>query len=251
MWTSRVGRVARLNACLAKVTRRRCTCSASAEEAYDLHRLSGPRLTDTVGQLKDLRIQEFKGSRYVVPSTVACNLNGNGRTWDMIQSMGSVAIVLYHTELDAAIVVRQFRPPVWASQIGEDGRKPEVEAGFTYELCAGLIDKEGLSPKEIAREEILEEVGYDVELESITGITSYVHACAHLGTEEQIFYAEVDESMRASSGGGLSDDGEAIEVFALPMGQALSFVLESEVPKSAALIIGLQWLLNAKRDGGK
>ena len=112
MWTSRVGRVARLNACLAKVTRRRCTCSASAEEAYDLHRLSGPRLTDTVGQLKDLRTQEFKGSRYVVPSTVAFNLNGNGRTWDMIQSMGSVAIVLYHTELDAAIVVRQFRPPV-------------------------------------------------------------------------------------------------------------------------------------------
>lgn len=37
--------------------------------------------------------------------------------------------------------------------------------GFTLELCAGIIDKEGLSPAEIAREEVIEEVGYSPPLE--------------------------------------------------------------------------------------
>ena len=38
--------------------------------------------------------------------------SGRSKRWDMISSKPSVGIVLYHTELDAFIVVRQFRPAV-------------------------------------------------------------------------------------------------------------------------------------------
>ena len=145
-----------------------------------------------------------------------------------------------HTESDPT---HQFRPPVWAAQISESGEAPDRERGFTYELCAGLIDKAGLSPEEIAREEVKEECGYSIQSSAIRKVATYVHAAAHLGTMEHIFYAEVDESMRAGAGGGLSEDGEAIEVFTLPLEEARDFVLDPEYPKSAAAIIGIQWLV--------
>lgn len=37
---------------------------------------------------------------------------GKQRRWDMISSHSSVGVIIYHTGLDALIVVRQFRPPV-------------------------------------------------------------------------------------------------------------------------------------------
>jgi len=212
-------------------------------------------MESTLSRLKNVSVGEFRGSRYVVPQTVSFDLKGSSRTWDMIKSMGSVAIVLYHKDLDAAVLVRQFRPPVWAhaaslegeSGINDEDEEQDLAAGFNYELCAGLIDKKDLSAKEIAKEEILEECGYDVELEAIEKVTTYVHAAAHLGSREQIFYAQVDESMRKNEGGGLSEDGESIEVFALPLDECERFIMDPTYPKSAAAIIGLQWLLKKQK----
>lgn len=39
------------------------------------------------------------------------------------------------------------------------GQTLPMAAGFTYELCAGLIDKEGKTLEEITSEEIHEECG--------------------------------------------------------------------------------------------
>ena len=37
---------------------------------------------------------------------------GKQRRWDMISSHSSVGVVIYHTEMDALLIVRQFRPAV-------------------------------------------------------------------------------------------------------------------------------------------
>lgn len=50
---------------------------------------------------------------------------------------------------------------------------PPASAGVTYELCAGLVDKPNLSLEEIARQEVLEECGYDVPASKLKRITSY------------------------------------------------------------------------------
>ena len=63
-------------------------------------------MESTLSRLKNVSVGEFRGSRYVVPQTVSFDLKGSSRTWDMIKSMGSVAIVLYHKDLDAAVLVR-------------------------------------------------------------------------------------------------------------------------------------------------
>jgi UDP-sugar diphosphatase len=207
-------------------------------------------MDSTLKNLRDVSIEPFKGSKYVVPQTITFDLEGNARSWDMIKSMCSVAVVLYHKTLNSAILVRQFRPPVWAAQAPEEADSDDdipLQKGFTYELCAGLIDKTDLLPREIAKEEISEECGFDVKLESIHEITSYVHATAHLGTTETIFFAEVDETMRGSAGGGLSEDGESIEVLSLPLEECEAFLADPKFPKSAATIIGLQWLLDRNK----
>lgn len=50
---------------------------------------------------------------------------------------------------------------------------PPASMGVTYELCAGLVDKPDLSLEEIARQEVLEECGYDVPASKLKRITSY------------------------------------------------------------------------------
>lgn len=66
----------------------------------------------------------------------------------------SVAILLYNIDRNKLIFVRQFRPPVYLStllnqtnasveNIGEKSKDLSPNCGFTIELCAGLIDKNG------------------------------------------------------------------------------------------------------------
>lgn len=53
-----------------------------------------------------------------------------------------------------------------------DLEKYPPKIGVTLELCAGIVDKD-LSLVEIAREEVLEECGYDVPVERIEEIMTY------------------------------------------------------------------------------
>ena len=53
-----------------------------------------------------------------------------------------------------------------------DTEKFPGSIGLTYELCAGIVDKDS-SVEQIAKEEILEECGYDVPLGKIEKITSF------------------------------------------------------------------------------
>lgn len=50
---------------------------------------------------------------------------------------------------------------------------PPASVGVTYELCARPVDKPDLSLEEIARQEVLEECGYDVPVAKLRRITSY------------------------------------------------------------------------------
>jgi hypothetical protein len=51
-----------------------------------------------------------------------------------------------------------------------DWAQAPASLGFTLELCAGIMDKKHLSAQETAKEEVLEECGYDVPLEKFEPI---------------------------------------------------------------------------------
>lgn len=164
----------------------------------------------------------------------------------MVQSHPSVAILLYHKTRNAFILVRQFRPALYATakmnaeKAGSDV-VPPLSEGFTFELTAGIIDKPGLTLEEIASEEVAEETGFIVDPQELHTIASFQSAVGISGSRQTIFAAEVDDSKLSKSGGGLVNHGEVIEVVALPVEQVESFIADEKLGKSSGLMFALIW----------
>jgi UDP-sugar diphosphatase len=207
-------------------------------------------------------------SLFVKPQSVFFQLDGKKRRWDMVSSHASIAILLYHTTLQAFILVRQFRPAVYATAVRTAAEEKEQAAtgssstpnssssmfpsslplhhGFTFELCAGIVgDKPELSLYQVAQEEILEETGFEIDIKNLKKITSFNSAVGISGSRQTIFAAEVDDSMLAvpkdGVGGGLADHGEAIEVVALPAAAVENFLFDESLGKSAGLMFALTY----------
>lgn len=184
--------------------------------------------------IQDITILPCEKSDYVKPKRIAYRQDGIPKTWDMVEVHDSVAILLYHIEHDSLIVVRQFRPPVYL----KNGN------GYTYELCAGIVDKDKPLVK-IAHEEILEECGYDVPLENIERLTSFYTAVGFAGSVQTLYYARVNETMRVNDGGGI--DVEAIEVIEIPACDAKAFAMDETRAKTPGLMFGFGWFFENKR----
>jgi UDP-sugar diphosphatase len=72
-------------------------------------------------------------------------------------------------------------------------------------------------------------------------ITSYIAGVGTQGATQTLFFAQVDESMKSSDGGGLAIDGEAIELLGLPLKNVDAFVVDASIPKSSGIMFGLIW----------
>jgi len=167
-------------------------------------------------------------SEYIKPKSMYYKQNGKEKRWDIVDTHNSVAILIYHKELDSFIFVKQFRPSIYLKN----------NDGFTYELCAGIVDKD-LSLRQIAYEEVLEETGYKVPLESLEKISSFYTAVGFAGGRQRLYFVEVDESMRVNEGGGIDD--EAIEVIFLKKDEARTFMFDEEVATTSGLMFALMW----------
>lgn len=184
--------------------------------------------------IENIQILPCVDSVFVKPKRIAYVQDGIPKTWDMVDVHDSVAVILYHEERNALVVVRQFRPPVYL-QNGD---------GFTYELCAGIVDK-NKTLIEIAREEIYEECGYDVPLECIERVTSFHTAVGFAGSSQTLFFARINEAMRVHEGGGI--DVESIEVVFLDVREAGAFVLDESKAKTPGLMFAFGWFLDKRR----
>ncbi len=160
--------------------------------------------------------------------------DGVPKSWEVVQAHDSVAILIYHTEMNAFVLVRQFRPAVYIRN----------KEGITLELCAGIVDKE-LSLEEIAREEIMEECGYDIESGTIEKVTSFYTSVGFAGSRQTLYYAEVDESMRVGEGGGIDD--EFIEVVTLDVNEARDMLFDERIVKTTGLMFAFYWWFENKK----
>ena len=173
----------------------------------------------------------FESPRFVTPKKVAYTQNGVEKEWELVEVHDSVAILLVDREKEAFVVVKQFRPPVYLKANG----------GFTYELCAGILDK-GKTPEETALEEVDEECGYQVGPEALERITAFYTAVGFGGSEQILFMAYVDEAHRIHGGGGV--DIEEIEVVHIPFAEANAFMMDESKPKTPGLLFAFQWYLS-------
>jgi UDP-sugar diphosphatase len=170
----------------------------------------------------------------VHPVKITYNQNGIDKSWEAVKSFDSVAILLYNINRDAFLIVKQFRPPVYLN---------DTSKLCTYELCAGIVDKE--KPLNvIVQEEIDEECGYEVPLESIEKITSFYTNVGVSGGKQNLFFAQIDDSMKSHAGGGIHD--EEIETMYLPVDEYKEFIYDENIAKTPGLMFSFMWFMENK-----
>ncbi len=179
--------------------------------------------------ISDFTITPLLQPHYIKPLRIHYRQNGIERTWEAVKSYDSVAVLLYHTQKEAFVLVKQFRAPVFMNC---------KEHTYTYELCAGIIDKQ-CSVKQIAKEEIDEECGYDVPLQAIEKITSFFTNVGVSGSKQYLFYAAIDDTMQVHSGGGI--ESEEIIVEYLPLKNAKTFMYDESKAKTPGLLFAFEW----------
>ncbi|KLE00476.1 NUDIX domain-containing protein [Aliarcobacter butzleri] len=188
--------------------------------------------------IENLEISTLEDTKFIKPLKVTFNLNGKRKTWEAVRSHDSVSILLYHTQKNAILLVKQFRVPVYLNDKSQT---------FTYELCAGLVDKEK-SLEEIAIEEIDEECGYEVNKKDIQKVTSFFTNVGISGAKQHLYFAKIDESMKIHDGGGVND--EQIELYFLPINSIDEFIFDESKAKTPGLIFSLYWFLKNKNELG-
>jgi UDP-sugar diphosphatase len=179
-------------------------------------------------QIKHFKLQPLVEAKFITTSFATYEQDGIKKSWEVVQAHDSVAILIYHKEKESFVLVKQFRPAVYLNN----------DHGMTVELCAGIVDKE-LSLAEIAKEEIEEECGYAVPLQNIERITSFHTSVGFAGSKQILYFAEVDETMKVSEGGGV--DHEQIEVFYLPVDEAKNLIYDESIAKTPGLMFSFMW----------
>ncbi|XP_071368718.1 uridine diphosphate glucose pyrophosphatase NUDT14 [Centroberyx affinis] len=230
-------------------------------------------------QINNIEVVPCTNSNYLKPFRVHYNQNGTKKSWDFMRTHDSVSVLIFNTTSHCFVLVKQFRPAVYmcewertkpqppetaekaeggaaeaAAPESQEGQtvpeggssspQPPALAGVTYELCAGLVDKPDLSLEEIARQEVLEECGYDVPASKLRRITSYRSGVGVTGAKQTMFYAEVSDDNRVGEGGGAPQEGELIEVVKVPLHEAMTFAYDESIPKTMGVIFSFIWFHN-------
>lgn len=177
-------------------------------------------------------IQNLENPKFVKPILINYLHKGVEKKWEAVLTHDSVASLIWHKQKDAFILVKQLRATV-LNQNKEDG--------MMYELCAGIVDK-NISNIEIVKEEILEECGYDIPLENIQKISSFYTSVGISGTFQTLYYAQCDENMKISCGGGLED--EDIEVVYIPTKDAKKFMFDERYQKTTGVVMAFYWFFD-------
>ena len=185
-------------------------------------------------KIDNFRTLPLEDPKFVLPVSIEYTQNGIEKKWEAVKSHDSVAVLLYHKEKNAFILVKQFRPPVYLNNQSH---------GVTYELCAGILDKD-ISAIQTVHEEIDEECGFNVPINKIQRITSFYTSVGVAGAHQTIFYAEINESLKTHDGGGVHD--EEIELFYLPIEEAKLFALNEDIPKTPGLMFAFYWFFDVK-----
>ncbi len=186
--------------------------------------------------VENFKLNSLESGNFIKPYSATFTLNGDKRSWELVKANDSVAVLIYNADSESFVTVRQFRPPLFANNSGVDG--------VTLELCAGIVDKD-LTLEEIAAEEVIEETGFKVDAKSLEKITSFYTAVGFAGPKQHLYYTEVDESCRVTSGGGVAGE-ELIEVVEIPTESARELMFDESIPKTPGLLFAFEWFLAKK-----
>lgn len=204
--------------------------------------------------LKDVYLSPLPESPYVKPFRFNYTQNGKEKTWDLLEVHDSVAIIVFNVTRRVMIFVKQFRPAIYYNSITPEDRKASkidtnkypASLGIALEICAGIIDK-NLPIEEIAKEEVLEECGYNVELSNLEKVLAYRSGVGVQGALQTMFYCEVTDDMKTEQGGGVDD--EIIEVIEKTIPEVEEMLRSQDILSSPpSCLFALMWFIHNKAD---
>ena len=181
-------------------------------------------------------IEKLSNPRFIKPIKINYTQNDKKKVWEAVISHDSVAVLLWHKDKDAFVLVKQLRATVL--------NKNKVN-GMMYELCAGIVDKDTTNAQ-IAKEEIFEECGYDVPVENLEKRSSFYTSVGISGTHQTLYYAEINESMKMHEGGGLEE--EEIEVIYIPIHESKTFMFNENYQKTTGVMLSIYWFFENKKN---
>ncbi|PML98242.1 ADP-ribose diphosphatase [Vibrio breoganii] len=140
----------------------------------------------------------------------------------------AVAMLPYDPVTDQVVMVEQIR----VGALGE--ARP-----WQLEIVAGMLDKEGEDPIDVAKREAVEEAGLDVT--HIQHISGYYPSAGGCSERLELFIGQVKAPTSAGVF-GLESEGEDIRVHILTREEAYEMVKNGTI-ENAASIITIQWLM--------
>jgi len=213
---------------------------------HHLYRGSYNKLLHTMDDIEIISIESIDKSKYMQPQRVTYKQDGALKTWDFSLQHDSVAVLIFNASSQSFVMVKQFRPAVYMKVLDEMKKKGighEIKAvdGVTCELCAGIVDREE-PPISIAAAEVLEETGYRVDVENLQLINIARNGVGTTGAVQYLYYVEVNDSMKESTGGGIDD--EYIELYNLKLADLDSFMNDTTfINRPTSLLYAYAWFL--------
>ncbi|CAG9861443.1 unnamed protein product [Phyllotreta striolata] len=207
--------------------------------------------TSRMEELSNVRITEYIPTIYTNPRTICYKQNGIERKCDIFAERDGVIIIVYNKTRDVLVLVKQFRPSVYLQQVLDQDRTGPIDVNkypaniaVTLEFCAGLDDK-NIPSAQLAREEILEECGYNIDIDQLEKIGVSKNLSVTTGANSTFYYCEVTDDMRVSTGGGV--DGENIEVIEMPVEEVIKYACNPDYVSSPTnFLYGFYWFLYNK-----
>ena len=190
------------------------------------------RLRNSMGKIDS--IEKLSNPAFIKPIKINYTYKNTKKTWEAVISHDSVSILLWHVEKNSFVIVKQLRATVLNSH--------KID-GYTYELCAGIIDKKA-THVQIAKEEVLEECGFDVPVEELQKVSAFYTSVGISGAKQTLYFAEINEDMKVNEGGGLED--EEIEVVYISLKDAKEFMFDENYHKTPGLIMAFYWFFDNK-----
>jgi len=181
--------------------------------------------------IKILEKQEIHNQRYHLNQYIFHFTKGDLRTEThsrIVFHRGNGSnILLFNPESKNIILTRQFRLPTYLNG------NPD---GMLLEVCAGTLEHE--NPEECIIRETEEETGFRIQ--KVSKVFEAYMSPGSVTEMLHFFIGEYNHDMKVSSGGGLVEEQEDIEVVEMPFQEAIRMLEMGEI-KDAKTIILLQY----------
>lgn len=207
--------------------------------------LEHPAIPDTIDELLLHGLPELLTEpRWCKVHALPFTQNGQARSWEIVESHDAVAVLVHVEDTHEVVLVRQFRPAVWWATARQEEAPldtPHIH-GYTIELPAGLMDKDG-GAAYTAAAEVWEETGYRVDPASLVNLGVTRASVGAGGSQLHLFYARTHSSAREGAGGGVPGEGESIQVIHWPISDIpMLLAPTATIPRPPGLMYALLWL---------